>query len=236
MSRRTRTRPAARATWATWAALAVALPALVTGCAGTPDTSATTGSSDASASASPSPSASPSLAPFPTGPSTSTTALLADLPQGCRDLLDDAVLAQLDGVPLNAPGMGGGIRPDSSRVCVWGEPGAAATWLVTVIGYAPDQEARDALYALGNEGYTCYEPNGGVRCESTRESGPLPLQQGRTLFYRDGVIVDTQYSNLSPTGYTDAVIDALWPASGGPSRFATSSSPATPSASPSPSS
>jgi hypothetical protein len=53
---------------------------------------------------------------------------------------------------------------------------------------------------------------------------PLPLQQGRTLFYRDGVIVDTQYSNLSPTGYTDAVIDALWPASGGPSRFATSSS------------
>ena len=58
---------------------------------------------------------------------------------------------------------------------------------------------------------------------------------GRTLFYRDGVIVDTQYSNLSPTGYTDAVIDALWPASGGPSRFATSSSPATPSASPSPS-
>jgi hypothetical protein len=38
------------------------------------------------------------------------------------------------------------------------------------------------------------------------------------------VIVDTQYSNLSPTGYTDAVIDALWPASGGPSRFATSSS------------
>jgi hypothetical protein len=55
--------------------------------------------------------------------STSTTALPADLPQGCRDLLDDAVLAQLDGVPLNAPGMGGGIRPDSSRVCVWGEPG-----------------------------------------------------------------------------------------------------------------
>lgn len=236
MSRRTRTRPAARATWAMWAALAVALPALVTGCAGTPDTSATTGSSDASASASPSTSASPSLAPFPTGPSTSTTALPADLPQGCRDLLDDAVLAQLDGVPLNAPGMGGGIRPDSSRVCVWGEPGAAATWLVTVIGYAPDQEARDALYALGNEGYTCYEPNGGVRCESTWESGPLPLQQGRTLFYRDGVIVDTQYSNLSPTGYTDAVIDALWPASAGPSRFATSSSPATPSASPSPSS
>ena len=95
MSRRTRTRPAARATWATWAALAVALPALVTGCAGTPDTSATTGVSDASASASPSPSASPSLAPFPTGPSTSTTALPADLPQGCRDSLDRETLTYI---------------------------------------------------------------------------------------------------------------------------------------------
>ena len=31
---------------------------------------------------------------------------------------------------------------------------------------------------------------------------------------RDGVIVDTQYSNLSPDGYTDAVIAALWPAGG----------------------
>jgi hypothetical protein len=59
-----------------------------------------------------------------------------------------------------------------------GRTGAAATWLVTVIGYSPDQEARDALYALGNEGYTCYEPNGGVRCESTWESGPSPCSRG----------------------------------------------------------
>ena len=95
---------------------------------------------------------------------------------------------------------------------VTGRPIIPLKMLVTVIGYSPDQEARDALYALGNEGYTCYEPNGGVRCESTWESGTLPLQQGRTLFYRDGVIVDTQFSNLAPAGYTDSVIDALWPA------------------------
>lgn len=199
--------------WAVCAALAAGLTALAAGCAGTPDATGTSDSSDASASdltAAPS----PSLAPFPTGPSTSTTALPADLPQGCRDLLDDDVLAQLDGVPLNAPGMGGGIRPDSTRVCVWGEPGAAATWLVTVIGYSPDREARDALFALGNEGYTCYEPDGGIRCEASWQSGDLGLPQGRTLFYRDGVIVDTQYSNLSPAGYTDAVVASLWPAGG----------------------
>ena len=149
------------------------------------------------------------------GPSTSTTALPADLPQGCRDLLDDAVLAQLEDVPLNAEGMGGGIRADSSRVCVWGEPGAATTRLVTVIGYSPEREAHDALYALGGDGYTCYEPEGGIRCEKTWDHPTLPgVTEGRTLFYRDGVIVDTQYSNLAPTGYTDAVIDALWPAGG----------------------
>jgi hypothetical protein len=164
------------------------------------------------------------------GQATSTTALPADLPQGCRDILDDAVLAQLADVPLNAEGMGGGIRPDSSRVCVWGDPDAATTRLVTVIGYSPDREARDALYALGNDGFTCYEPQGGIRCEKTWDDPDLPVQDGRTLFYRDGVIIDTQYSNLSPTGYTNAIISALWPPAGTPPRF----SAPTPSASTTP--
>ncbi|MCT9819109.1 hypothetical protein N3K63_02285 [Microbacterium sp. W1N] len=152
--------------------------------------------------------AAPELAAFPTGPSTSTTAL----PSDCRAILTPAVLAELEGVSLNAPGMGGGIRADSSRVCIWGEPGSVGTWLATVIGYAPDRDARDALYALGNDGYTCYEPRGGIRCEKTWQHPSLPVEQGRTLFYRDGVIVDTQYSNLAPKGYTNAVIAALWPA------------------------
>lgn len=152
----------------------------------------------------------PELLDFPFGPSTSTTPLPAD----CRVILTDRVLEELDGVPLNAPGMGGGIRPDSSRVCAWGEPGAAGTWLVTVIGFAPYREATDALYELGRDGYTCYEPDAGVRCERTWEHETLPVTQGRTLYYRDGIIVDTQYSNLAPAGYTNAVIAALWPPDG----------------------
>ncbi|PZU46578.1 MAG: hypothetical protein DI566_07000 [Microbacterium sp.] len=192
------------------AALAVAV--LLGGCTGTPDTTASS-SSGAAAKPSPTPTPAPSLAPFPTGTSESTTPLPADLPQGCRDLLTDAVLAQLEDVPLNADGMGGGIRADSARVCAWGDPGAAGTWLVTVIGYSPDREARDALYALGQDGFTCYEPDDGIRCEKTWDHPTLPVKQGRTVFYRDGVFVDTQYSNLAPTGYTNAVIDSLWPAS-----------------------
>ena len=81
-----------------------------------------------------------------------------------------------------------------------------------MIGYAPEREARDALYALGADGFTCYEPQRGIRCEKTWTSPNLPVENGRTLFWRDGVIVDTQYSNLAPKGYTAAIIDYLWPA------------------------
>ncbi|WP_447944134.1 hypothetical protein [Microbacterium aurum] len=194
---------------------AVGAIAVLSGCSGAPDGAATTADAGAatSAASSATPATQATIAPFPIGASTSTTPLPADLPQGCRDILTGSVLAQLEGVPLNAEGMGGGIRPDSSRVCVWGEPGAIATRLVTVIGYSPEPEARDALYELGNEGYTCYEPDGGIRCEKTWEHPTLPgVTEGRTLFYRDGVIVDTQYTNLAPKGYTAAIIDYLWPA------------------------
>jgi hypothetical protein len=154
----------------------------------------------------------PVLADFPFGPSESTT----PLPDDCRALLTGSVLTELDGVPLNAPGMGGGILPDSTRVCAWGDPGAAGTWLVTRIGFSPYRAAADALYELGREGFTCYEPAGGIRCERTWEHETLPVTQGRTLYYRDGVIVDTQYSNLAPQGYTNAIIAALWPPGGAP--------------------
>lgn len=186
---------------------------LLSGCAGAPDGAGTTsGGGTASPRTSAAPSPQP-IAPFPMGPSTSTTPLPADLPQGCRDMLTTGVLSQLEGVPLNAEGMGGGIRDDSARVCVWGDPGAVATRLVTVVGYSPQREAEDALYALAGEGYTCYEPRGGTRCEKTWDHPSIPgVTEGRTLFYRDGVIVDTQYSNLAPSGYTDAIIDYLWPA------------------------
>lgn len=181
---------------------------LLTACVGTPTgpAASTPGTAGAIAT-SPAATPMPSISPFPIGPSVSTTAL----PDDCRAILTGSVLTALEGVPLNAPGMGGGIRPDSSRVCAWGEPDAIATRLVTVIGYSPEREALDALYALGTEGFTCYEPTGGVRCEKTWTSDTLSIEQGRTLFYRDGVIVDTQFSNLAPAGYTTAIIRSLWP-------------------------
>ena len=106
--------------------------------------------------------------------------------------------------------MGGGIRPDSSRVCVWADPGASRTSLVTVVGYSPEREARDALYLLGvDEGYTCYEPDEGLRCEKSG-TDDLGLPVGRTVYWRDGVAIDTQYSNLAPQGYTAAIVRSIW--------------------------
>ncbi len=42
------------------------------------------------------------------------------------------------------------------------------------------------------EGYTCYTPDGGTRCEKTWFSEPdLIPAEGRTLFWRDDVLIDT---------------------------------------------
>lgn len=194
------------------AAAALAGTLVLTGCAPSTDDAAPSPTPTASQTTPPPPTG-PELADFPFGPSESTT----PLPDDCRALLTGSVLTELDGVPLNAPGMGGGILPDSTRVCAWGDPGAVGTWLVTRIGFSPYRAAADALYELGREGFTCYEPAGGIRCERTWEHETLPVTQGRTLYYRDGVIVDTQYSNLAPQGYTNAIIAAMWP-SGGAAR------------------
>lgn len=191
-------------------AVAVASIALATACAPDPGDSATPAPTSVETTT---PALTgPELADFPFGPAESTT----PLPEDCRAILTGSVLTELDGVPLNAPGMGGGILPDSTRVCAWGEPGAAATWLVTRIGFSPYRAAADALYELGREGFTCYEPAGGIRCERTWEHESLPVTQGRTLYYRDGIVVDTQYSNLAPQGYTNAIIAAMWPPEGVP--------------------
>ncbi|MFV0374257.1 hypothetical protein [Microbacterium sp.] len=154
------------------------------------------------------------LEPFPTGPSVSTT----PLPTECEALMPPAMLTEFDGIPLNADGMGGGIRADSSRVCVWGSPGAPRTRLVVVIGYAPQRAADDELYRLRTEeGYNCYNVSDGIRCERSWQQDDLPLPAGRTLFYRDGVIIDTQYSGIGPVGFTSSIVATVWPATPLPS-------------------
>jgi hypothetical protein len=178
--------------------------ALLTSCVPEPGpVPATTGAADASPGASGSPAATPT--PSPT---------LIALPTDCRALLSPEVLAQLDGVPVNDPAFGAdaGVQKDGSLHCIWGRPDPETTRLQTEISYLNRGPALDMLNALQkDQGFTCFTPDGGTRCEKTWQDSLRPVTDGRTLFWRDGVLVDTRYSNLAPDGYTSAVVAHLWP-------------------------
>ena len=53
------------------------------------------------------------------------------------------------------------------------------------------------------------EPDEGLRCEKSG-TDDLGLPVGRTVYWRDGVAIDTQYSNLAPQGYTAAIVSKIW--------------------------
>ncbi|WP_353116269.1 hypothetical protein [Microbacterium sp.] len=191
-----------RAAPAISAACLVLAAALLGGCTGSPSAPRTE---------SPSPSGSPSTGSTPTPTPTPTSTPVA-LPSDCRAILSDAVLAQLKDVPLNDKAFGpSGKQADGSLTCVWADPRADTTSLVTKISHRDRGPALEMLNKLMEEGFRCYTPTEGVRCEKTWKDERYPVTDGRTLFWRGGVLIDTQYSNLAPTGYTDAIVAHLWP-------------------------
>ncbi|UJP08952.1 hypothetical protein L2X99_10730 [Microbacterium sp. KUDC0406] len=187
-------------------AAAVAASVLLAGCApaasdpGDADTKPTTSSTKGTDAGdkTPSPTATPTVKPVA-------------IPKDCRNILSAAVLAQLKDVPLNDKAFGpSGTLDDGSLKCVWGDPQADTTGLVTTIEHERSGAALEKLNALMDEGYTCYTPDEGTRCEKVWKNEDYPVTDGRTLFYRQGVLIDTQYSNLAPKGYTDAIIASIW--------------------------
>lgn len=156
-----------------------------------------------------SPSASPTSAPTASpSPSPSATAS-ASIPTDCRAILSEPVLAELGETPLNDPatGVATGVQSDGSLVCLWRDPRADTTMLQTTISRMNRGPALDMLNALADaEGFTCYTPDGGTRCEKTWPDPQYPVTDGRTLFWRDDILIDTQFSNLAPSGYTDSIV------------------------------
>ncbi|QMU97351.1 hypothetical protein FVO59_09050 [Microbacterium esteraromaticum] len=187
-------------------ALILASVSLLAGCATAgPEEAAKPAKSDKpTASGSASPSSKPSPAPEKT---------LMPLPGDCRKILSDDVLAQLKDVPLNDPGFGdSGLLDDGSLVCNWGSPDADTTGLTTKISRMDRGPALDMLNELAaTDGFTCYTPDDGTRCEKTWQNEQYPVTDGRTLFWRDDLLIDTRYSNLAPKGYTTSIVEALWP-------------------------
>ena len=202
--------PLVRRTRALAVSAVVAALLVLVGCAGEPGASPSAGAPADTTSPTPSPSSSRSSAspdPSPSGTSKTVT-----MPTDCRAILTAAVLAELGTTPLNDPAFGSsGVQPDGSLICVWGDPGADTTNLVTTISKLSRGPALDLLNGLAStEGFTCYTPDGGTRCEKTWQNENYPVTDGRTLFWRDDVLVDTRFSNLAPSGYTAAIVASVF--------------------------
>ena len=189
------------------AAASVLLLAVLASCAPEPDEAGGSTPSPAGATPGSSTSATPTATP-----SASATAA-AEIPDDCRAMLSDDVLAQLEGTPLNDPAFGpSGVQADGSLICIWADPAADTTGLRTEITSESRGPALDMLNELAaNEGFTCYTPDEGTRCENTWPNATYPVTDGRTLYWRDDILIDTQYSNLAPTGYTASIIEYIWP-------------------------
>lgn len=191
-------------------AAALLLVAILTACG-----TASDGPGNAGGSPSPSPGASdgPAETGSPTpSPSPSPTAKGVALPTDCRAILSDDVLAQLEGVPLNDAAFGpSGVGTDGTLTCIWADPRADTTRLVTTISAMNRGPALDMLNALADtEGFACFTPDGGTRCEKTWPNTQYPVTDGRTLFWRDDIMIDTRYSNLAPSGYTSSIVSHLF--------------------------
>ncbi|WP_435742890.1 hypothetical protein [Microbacterium sp. PMB16] len=161
--------------------------------------SSSTDDPDETASPSPSPSATPTTKPIA-------------LPTDCRAILSEAVLAQLEGIPLNDAAFGpSGVGENGTLTCIWADPRADTTGLTTTISGMNRGRALDLLNALANdEGFSCFTPDGGTRCEKTWPNETYPVTDGRTLFWKDDVLIDTRYSNLAPDGYTSSIVEHLF--------------------------
>lgn len=167
------------------------------------------------ASASPSPAGSETADPEQTGsksPSPTPISAPVALPTDCRAILSDAVLAELGETPLNHAAFGpSGVGSDGTLTCIWADPGADTTGLTTTISRMNRGPALDMLNALANdEGFSCFTPDGGTRCEKTWPNAQYPVTDGRTLFWREDVLIDTLYSNLAPSGYTSSIVEHLF--------------------------
>ncbi|MGC5224338.1 hypothetical protein ACPW96_17365 [Micromonospora sp. DT81.3] len=156
---------------------------------------------------------SPTATPMPTPAPSTTPKPLVVIPTDCRAMLSAEVLAQLGATPLNDPAAGNsGPQADGEMICIWADPAAGTAGLKTEITRMNSGPALEMLNALADdEGFICYTPDDGTRCEKEFPNPQYPVTDGRTLYFRDDVLIDTTYSNLAPTGYTGSIVDHIWP-------------------------
>lgn len=187
--------------------IALTVVTLLNACAGPGPSPTGSDGPSASATASAEPTRSPSPSPSPT-----STSKPVAIPTDCAAILSDEVLAQLGDTPLNPENFGPvGPQPDGSLICLWRDPRADTTGIRTAITYMNRGPALEMMNALvAEQGFTCYESQGGTRCEKEWPNEQYPVTDGRTLFWRGDVLIDTRYSNIAPSGFTASIVEHLF--------------------------
>ena len=125
----------------------------------------------------------------------------------------DAVLDELGDTPLNDPAFGpsGSAGRRQPRLHLGGSCRRHDAPDHDDHAHVPRPGAGPAQRLADDEGFTCYTPDGGTRCEKTWQNEQYPVTDGRTLFWRDDILIDTTFSNLAPSGYTSAIVEHVCP-------------------------
>ena len=191
------------------ATAAVITAALLSGCGGTatPD-----------GSASPTPDAS---APRPT-PSVGSPAQPVGtvIPGACEQLYLPLMFERLQAnyPPLNDPTMSDPnfsntdeleelLRSTEYLQCTWGR--ASEAGIVTAVARVTEEQSAAALAILEDGDFSCNEQQEGTRCVTREETDGNVL--GETHFLRGDVWLSTFWLNAPVRGYTENMIEALWP-------------------------
>ena len=176
----------------------------------------------------PSPPVSASASPTP-----SSSASLISIPLDCRNIVDQETLATTFGdTPLNDPAFGPSGQltpskaPDGASLseqlaaavqlrCIWADPRADITSLVTTIARVPSELSTEYLDSLSSDGFTCEERYGGQWCQRIEQDTQYPVEVGRTEFARDDLLIEVRQANFPTQGFLENVVGTLWPESVG---------------------
>ena len=121
------------------------------------------------------------------------------IPSDCREILSDDVLAELGGTPLERSGLRA-VRanwPDGSLVCIWADPAADTTGLTDDDHQCRARSALEQLNALATtRASRATRPTAARAARRRGRTSSIPVIDGRTVFWRDDILVDTTYSDL----------------------------------------
>ncbi|MCY7287183.1 MAG: hypothetical protein LH624_02765 [Cryobacterium sp.] len=93
--------------------------------------------------------------------------------------------------------------------CVWASPyGGSETGITTNVVWVTPEQSVAVEARLVADGLECFDQSEGHRC--VIQTNTVDGAYGESHFLRNGIWLATKYTNASPLGYTQNIIDNLW--------------------------